>query len=382
LARGIYLIQDDEQLVEMAEQPYDSEDLLEALLAKFPSLLAGDQMGGTPRRWLLVGREAALPSEEDGADRWSVDHLFLDQEAVPTVVEVKRSSDSRIRREVVGQMLDYAASAVVYWPAERLHDMFERTCDARGDDPERLLSDHLDDDGDIDGFWERVATNLRAGRVRLVFVSDVIPPELQRVVEFLNTQMTPAEVLAIEVKQYVAEGLRTLVPRVVGQTAEAQQRKRPGVREYRHWDEESFVRELATQRSSTEAAVARRLIGWARKRGLQSGWGRGKVDGSFTPKLEYGGKSTGPVVVWTTGDIEVYLEWLKTLAPFDSEPKRREFVERLNEIPDVEIDTMAIPVKPVIGLAALTGEDALEAFVAALDWWFAELVESQNGSTG
>jgi hypothetical protein len=31
----------------------------------------------------------------------------LDQDAVPTLVEVKRSSDTRIRREVMGQMSDY-----------------------------------------------------------------------------------------------------------------------------------------------------------------------------------------------------------------------------------------------------------------------------------
>jgi hypothetical protein len=58
-------------------------------------------------------------------NRWSVDHLFLDQDAVPTIVEVKRSTDTRIRREVVGQMLDYAANAVVYWPVEAIRAEFE-----------------------------------------------------------------------------------------------------------------------------------------------------------------------------------------------------------------------------------------------------------------
>jgi hypothetical protein len=38
----------------------------------------------------------------------------LDQDAIPAIVEVKRSTDTRIRREVVGQMLDYAANSVVY----------------------------------------------------------------------------------------------------------------------------------------------------------------------------------------------------------------------------------------------------------------------------
>jgi hypothetical protein len=40
--------------------------------------------------------------------------LIIDQHAIPTLVEVKRSTDTRIRREVVSQMLDYAANADNY----------------------------------------------------------------------------------------------------------------------------------------------------------------------------------------------------------------------------------------------------------------------------
>ena len=48
---------------------------------------------------------------------------------MPTLVEVKRSSDGRIRREVVGQMLDYAAS-VTNWQADTLRGWFEAECAA------------------------------------------------------------------------------------------------------------------------------------------------------------------------------------------------------------------------------------------------------------
>src|SRR4051812_33234305 len=98
--------------------------------------MAGDQFDpASPRRWLLVTREMSIPSEEGGFSRWSLDHLFLDQDAIPTLVEVKRSTDTRIRREVVGQMLDYAANAVVYWPIETIRARFEVRCTARGQDP-------------------------------------------------------------------------------------------------------------------------------------------------------------------------------------------------------------------------------------------------------
>lgn len=107
MSGGIFLIQSNGELVEMREQAYDSEDVLQELLATYPNLLSGDQINpSSPRKWLLVTREMGVPDEEDAADRWSLDHLFLDQDAIPTLIEVKRNSDTRIRREVVGQMLD------------------------------------------------------------------------------------------------------------------------------------------------------------------------------------------------------------------------------------------------------------------------------------
>jgi hypothetical protein len=52
---GIFLIQSGGDLVEMTEQPYDNEDILQELLVKYPNLLAGDQIDGAARRrWLLI----------------------------------------------------------------------------------------------------------------------------------------------------------------------------------------------------------------------------------------------------------------------------------------------------------------------------------------
>jgi len=118
---GLFLVDQAGKLTALSQRPYNSEDLLQSLLADYPDLLGGDQMGnGVPRRWLLVAREAAVPDSEDSTGRWSLDHLFLDQDAIPTFVEVKRASDTRIRREVVGQMLDYAANGLKYWPVETI----------------------------------------------------------------------------------------------------------------------------------------------------------------------------------------------------------------------------------------------------------------------
>ncbi len=364
---AIFLLQGSD-LVEMREQAYDSEALLQELLARYPALLAGEQVNPqAPRKWLLVAREAGVPDQDDGSSRWSVDHLFLDQDAVPTIVEVKRSSDTRIRREVVGQMLDYAANAVAYWPIDRVRMMFETTCQEQGISPEAVLEEYLDQSGDITDFWMRVKTNLEAGRVRLVFVADVIPPELQQVVEFLNRQMNPAEVLAVEVKQFVGQGSKTLVPRVLGQTMEAQARKSVE-REKREWDEETFFAELERRKGPSACAVARRLKDWAEKVGAVASWGKGKVTGSYSPVFAVEDGLVKLVTVYTYGSMEILFESLQRRGPFQSKDLRRDMLARLSEIPGSTFKDVEVTQRPPLALRLLEDSAAFDRLTDTLTW--------------
>jgi hypothetical protein len=371
---GIFLIQSGGDLLEMKEQPYDTEDVLQELLAKYPNLLAGDQMdGAAPRRWLLISREMGVPSEVDGGDRWSLDHLFLDQDAIPTLIEVKRSSDTRIRREVVGQMLDYAANAVVYWPVEAIRARFEEGCRQRGVDPAKEVETLLGPGGDSNAFWQRVKTNLQAGQVRMVFVADVIPSELRRIVEFLNGQMDPAEVLAVEIRQFVGQGLKTLVPRVIGLTTEAERKKGGSGAAEKQWDEVGFFEDLRRRRGEKEAEAARGILAWAKKSAPRIWWGKGNKDGSFYPMLDWKGEKHFVTSVWTYGRLEIPFQWMLTRKPFEEEAKRLELRDRLNRIPGVEIPADAISRRPTIPLAVLTDDIALKVFLGVLDWYIAEV---------
>lgn len=368
----MFVLRDDGELVEMQERQYDSESLLQSLLARYPNLLAGNQIdAAVPRRWLLVSREMPVPAEERGAGRWSVDHLFLDQDAIPTIVEVKRSTDTRIRREVVGQMLDYAANAVVYWPIEKLRAMFEATCAERSIEPELEVESFLGGQKDAEGFWQQAKTNLQAGRVRLVFVADEIPAELRRVVEFLNAQMDPAEVLAVEIKQFVGQGLTTLVPRVLGVTAEAKQKNTGGSSEERRWDEASFVQALTERRGRNEAEIAKHILRWANTHGLRLWWGKGLKDGSFFPLLDYQGRTYWLISVWTYGRIEVQFQWM-TAPPLDSMDKRRELQQRLNSIQGIDIRDDALTKRPSLPLALLADDAKLKQFLEVFDWLMEE----------
>ena len=223
---AVFLLRADE-LVELARAPFQLEDQFQAELADHPQLLGGSQFGGgKPRRWLLVAREVPVPEKEDGGGRWSLDHLFVDQDAIPTLVEVKRGRDTRLRREVVGQMLDYAANGSRYWPSGFLRSWWERSLEFGADPDEEIRSFAQ---SEAEAFWAEVEDNLRIGRVRMLFVSDEIPTELQTIIEYLNEQMENAEVLGVSIARYEGDGLSVLVPRVVGSSARLQQSKHGGL---------------------------------------------------------------------------------------------------------------------------------------------------------
>ena len=218
MAERIYTRGERGGLEPLEEEPFSTEDELQALIAEHPELLDGEQIRpGDPRRWILITREQGIADRPDGSARWSLDHLIVDQDAVPTLAEVKRGSNRELRRTIVGQLLEYAAHAAQTWTADELRQTFEESTN----DPDEVLGRLLqvDEEPDADGFWENVATNLAARRLRLLFIADEIPDPLEQVVKFLNEQMPSIEVLAVEIKQFRGTSSQTLVPRVIGRTA-------------------------------------------------------------------------------------------------------------------------------------------------------------------
>lgn len=245
----IFLVEGETKLTPMEETIYKCENDLQVLLAAYPDLIPGDQIHlEDPRRWLLVARELSVPDDSDQAGRWSLDHLFLDQDGIPTFVECKRSSDTRGRREVVAQMLDYAANGTQYWKMDSLRQAAAETAQKNGRSLDAEISNLLGESApsSIESYWNRVETNLKTGTIRLIFVADKIPTELRRLVEFLNEQMVKVEVLAVEVKQFVGEGQRAIVPRVIGMTEAARDIKQPLSR--RQITRESFLAKCGTPR--------------------------------------------------------------------------------------------------------------------------------------
>ena len=164
MSERIYTRDEQGKLEPLEEAPFSSENDLQVLLANHPELLDGEQMRpGDPRRWILVTREKGIAEAPDTGDSLAIDHVLIDQDATPTLVEVKRGSNRDVRRKVVGQMLEYAAHATGRagsWAIEDIRRDFEDNAQAQDRDPAGVITELLqtDEEPNVDAFWERSAT--------------------------------------------------------------------------------------------------------------------------------------------------------------------------------------------------------------------------------
>ncbi len=159
MSDSIFLLRPDRGLVEAAQTPFILESELQELLADHVELIPGAQIDrSNPRRWQLIKREAGVPNEEGGGGWWAIDHLIVDQDAIPTFVEVKRSKDVRIRREVVAQMLEYAANGTAYWQGETLRAWYDAGDPASGAQRLATWLGRIDEPADsvAADFWAQV----------------------------------------------------------------------------------------------------------------------------------------------------------------------------------------------------------------------------------
>ncbi len=374
---AIYQIRENGQLTEMQAKPWDSPASLNQILTDNSSLLAGEQIDPIdPRRWLPIATQLPVPSAVYDQERGVVDHLFVDQDAIPTLVQVVTSHADNHGEILVTQVLDRAAHAVSYWSIATLKDEFFTYSRKRGHDWEEVLQDFLAVDSltDTEIFWQQVQQNLSQGKIRLMLISDRIPQPLQHLVEFLNQQMINAEVFAVEVNQYTSDNTKILIPRLIGITPSNRHKAinpRPG----NQWDEVAFLQELTTRKATDGAIVTQRILEWTKARKLHIYWGIGRVDGSFSVVLKQEAISHPILVVamsQLTNDLKLQFGVPITIAPFQGEEKRKELLQRFPKIQGMRIVEDAQSLTCFV--SSRQAEAVLDRVFHALDWIIHEIL--------
>lgn len=231
---------------------------------------------------------------------------------MPTFVECKRHDDTRARREVVGQMLDYVANGSHYWNAADIKDHAEQSASCRSKSVLSSLGPRWTDD--VDAYFKVVETNLREGKVRMVFLLEDSSYELRSIVEFLNDQMPRVEVLLVEVRQYKLGEQRIVVPTLFGFTEKARMEKRDAISSLsgggrRTWDFGSFIADATTRLTGEQLEAIRRVVRASDDYSWDIKFGTGKETGSLSVRIPNVAKRS-ILTIWSNGLLTINFGWL------------------------------------------------------------------------
>lgn len=339
-----YIINDDGTTKEMNKIRCKNENIeLQRLLLKNLNLIPGDQINpDEPCRWLLIKDEMPVPDPSTGTNRWSIDFFIVDHKGIPTFVECKRHDDSRSRREVIGQMLDYAANGQYYWNATELIQYASESALKKDKKLDHYLYELDSEVTDIEDFFEQVENNLKEGQLRLIFFLEEAPVELKSIVEFLNRQMERTEVLIVEAKQYQKENTKIVFPVLFGYTEQARMVKKSvtvKTASTKKWNEQSFYSELE-KNSPNKTQIAQSLMKFGLSvTGRNIEWGSGKERGSFTARLVIAGHRLSLFSVYTTGELSINIGWNDKKLCEISEELSEQFRNETNKDMDVDFFT-------------------------------------------
>jgi len=197
------------------------EGWLQDLIEDNPELLPVAEIEPAFAPLVSVGREVATASG-------SIDNLFLSPQGYLTIVETKLWRNPEARREVVGQVIDYAKD-VSRWAFEELERKIRDYNEQRRHSKSGIL-DSLRQIEDIEENEEQiiidaVTRNLQVGRFLLLVVGDGIRESVEAMADYL--QQTPQlhfTLALVELKVYQLGAEREkpylVIPQIVARTRE------------------------------------------------------------------------------------------------------------------------------------------------------------------
>jgi len=206
--------QDEAGWALLSPSDFPKEADLHDLVADAPHMLP---LSGEPRL-TVVGREVALGGGY-------ADLIAVESSGRLAIVEVKLARNAEARRAVVAQILAYAAFLHGLDRDQLERDVLARQLRQHGHATVADAVSAGDQEGDfeLEVFERGLNDCLRTGEFRLVLVLDAAPPELVRLVGYLEAIGGAVVIDLVSVSAYEVEGSRVIVPqrvepeRVLGQ---------------------------------------------------------------------------------------------------------------------------------------------------------------------
>ena len=141
----------------------------------------------------------------------------------------------------------------------------------------------------------------------------------------------------------------------------------------KHWDDKSFIEKLLENTSMEEVKIVKEILNWVNDNVNYIYWGLGRKTGSFVPILIQNGKYHQLFVVKTNGVIEISFQYYKNKAAFKSEDKRKELLNKLNSLDNINIPENAISSRPTVNISLLNEDSNLKEFLTIYEWFIEEI---------
>ena len=329
-------------------------------LEEYPSLIPLADIVEGASQLLCIGREV-------GAGSGSIDLLCIDKDGLLTVVETKLRRNREARREVIGQIIEYA-SYVSQWTADDIYrianEYFAKATRVPRNYKDKTLETIVQDivGGDFSGedLRAKIGQNLRDGRIRLIIAVDELIEPLRATVTFLNSYSN-FDVLLLQVTDFQeSEVKKVLVPLLFGYST------KPRDGGTKHWDEVSFFVDTKKKCEPKIVETITKLYEFTKDKADEISWGRGVTYGSFTFRKYRHGQLISIFYVASNGSGAVNFGEL--VGKGVKEDILQTFREMLNEIPGLNIPEEAIRLGkfPSIRAELLTKSDRLKNFQDAV----------------
>ena len=356
------LLIDGKRVTPLNKTRFTEEGKLQDYLEQYPNLIPlGDIVEGASDL-LCIGREVVAGSG-------SIDLLCTDKDGLLTIIETKLRRNPESRREVVGQIVEYA-SYVCQWSADDIYRIangyFLKSNKAPKSYKNRtiddIMSEIVGDEFSDEEFRISIGQKLRDGKLRLIIAVDELVEQLRATVTFLNSYSS-FDLLLLQVSDYQeSEARKVLVPLLFGYATKS---KETG-RQTKQWDDESFLKDTGDKCEPEIADTIVKLYQFSRENADLISWGKGTSYGSFTFRKH---KQGIPVSVFTfnsTGWGNICFGEL--VAKGVKEGIIGNFGTALNKIPGISIpeDAMSLGKFPSVTAEAMTTADNLRSFEEAV----------------
>ncbi|HPT72173.1 MAG TPA: hypothetical protein PLE74_07820 [Candidatus Cloacimonadota bacterium] len=154
------------------------EHWIQELIHSQPSILPIDEIDSGFAPLIPIGREISTPVG-------SIDNLFVSPEGYLTIVETKLWRNPEARREVVGQILDYAKELNKWTFTDLNNAVIAYNGNKEGIVESIKKFEHFDET-EVQYLIDNISKNLNRGRFLLLIVGDGIRESVEDMVEYLN----------------------------------------------------------------------------------------------------------------------------------------------------------------------------------------------------